>query len=91
MIIMGPPQQGQGQLVADGKQLSPSPRGQKAEMADAHKATRQHMQQEPTQEFVGRDGHFAFLVAVRIVFPSKCDLAVANDTRRWLEMATPCV
>ena len=66
------------QLAADGDELSPSPCGQKAEMADAHKATRQHMQQEPTQEFVGRDGHFALLVAVGVIFPSERDLAVGQ-------------
>ena len=47
-------------------------------MADAHKATRQHMQQEPTQEFVGRDGHFALFVAVGVILPSECDLAVGH-------------
>ncbi len=45
-------------------------------MADAHKATRQHMQQEPAEEFVSCDGHVALFVAVSIVFPSECDLAV---------------
>ena len=43
------------QLAADGDRLSTSPCGQEAEMADAHKAARQHMQQKPAQEFVGRD------------------------------------
>ena len=66
------------QLAADGNELSPPPGGQKAEMADAYEATRQHMQQEPTQEFVGGDGHFALFVAVSIVFPSECDFAVGK-------------
>ena len=47
-------------------------------MADAHKATRQHMQQEPAQKFVGRDRHLALLVAVSIIFPPKGDLAICQ-------------
>jgi len=47
-------------------------------MADAHKATRQRMQQEPTQEFVGRDRHCALFVAVGVILPSECDVAVGH-------------
>jgi len=34
------------------------------------------MQQESTQEFVGCHGHLALLVAVGIILPSECDVAV---------------
>ena len=47
-------------------------------MADAHKAARQHMQQESAQKFVGGDGHFARLFAVGVVFPKECDVAVGH-------------
>jgi hypothetical protein len=34
------------------------------------------MQQEPSQEFVSRESHLPLLVAMGIVFPTECDLAV---------------
>jgi hypothetical protein len=66
------------QLAADGNELSPAPLGKKTEVADADKATWYHMQQKPAQEFVGRDGHLAFFVAVGIILPSECDVAVGH-------------
>ena len=47
-------------------------------MADAHKAARQHMQQKPAQEFVGRNGHLALFVAVGVILPSKCDAVLGH-------------
>ena len=47
-------------------------------MADADKTARQHMQQKPAQEFVGRDGHVALLVAVSVVLPAEGDLTVGE-------------
>ncbi len=47
--------------------------GKKTEVPDAHEATGQQMQQEPTEELIGADGHFLFLVAVCVVLPSEGD------------------
>ncbi len=64
--------------MADDYGRSPPWRGKEAEVADAHKAARQHMQQKPAQEFVGGDGHFALLVAVGIILPPERDLAIGE-------------
>ena len=48
--------------------------GQKAEVADAHEAGGQHVEQEAAQELLDRQGHQALLVAVRGVSPAEGDL-----------------
>jgi hypothetical protein len=71
MIIMAPPQHGRGASASTWRLMAMNARrrrGQKAEMADAHKATLHHMQQEPPKELVGRNGHFA-LMRVSVGFP----------------------
>ena len=63
-------------LLAQRQQPGPAAVGQKAEEADADKAARQDVQQEPPQELVRREGHLALLVAVRVILPSESDLIV---------------
>jgi hypothetical protein len=46
-------------------------------VTDPHKAARQHMQQKPAQEFVGRHGHCALLVPVCVVLPLELSGTVA--------------
>jgi hypothetical protein len=41
-------------LFAEWKQCASAPAGQESEVADANEPTRQHMQQETTQELIGR-------------------------------------
>ena len=48
--------------------------GQKAEVADAHAAGGQHVEQEAAQELLDRQGHQPLLVAVRGVSPAESDL-----------------
>jgi hypothetical protein len=48
--------------------------GQKAEVADAHEAGGQHVEQEAAQELLDGKGHQTLLVAVRGVSPAEGDL-----------------
>ena len=45
-----------------------------SKMANPDEALWQNVQQESPDELFGRDGHFTFLVAVRIIPPTECDL-----------------
>ena len=42
-------------------------------MPDAHKATGKQMQKKAPKKLIGADCHLSFLVAVRIILPSKGD------------------
>ena len=48
--------------------------GEKAEVADAHEAWRQEVEQEATQKLLDRKGHQALLVAVSGVSPAEGNL-----------------
>jgi len=43
-------------------------------MSNADERLRQNVQQESSDELLGREGHFAFLVAMSIVPPTKSDV-----------------
>ena len=49
-----------------------------SEEADAHEATRQHVQQEPTKEFFATDHHRPLPTSASVVLPSESHLAVSN-------------
>ena len=56
--------------------------GEETEVADADEATRQHMQQEATQEFIDRQSQESLLVFVSGVSPAERDLVLqeGNET-----------
>ena len=64
------------------------PVGQEAEVADADEAFGEQVQQEAAQELIERQGRQFLFIVVSGVPPTKGDLAVGNEIRRWLEMAT---
>src|SRR3954454_19015895 len=47
-------------------------------MADAMKAVRQGVQQETSNELIGRQGHHLALVVMPIIAPAKADLPVRH-------------
>src|SRR5580700_6432901 len=49
-----------------------------SEEADAHEATRQHVQQEPTKELFATDRHRALPTSASVVLPPEGHLAVSN-------------
>ena len=51
---------------------------QKSEMADTDESRRQHVQQEPAQEFVNRERHQTLFVLVSGIAPAKSDHAVGQ-------------
>ena len=63
--------------------------GEKAEIADAGKASRQHMLYETAQELFGGKYHRALLAVVSIVLPAEADLsscraALKSRTVVWM-------
>jgi hypothetical protein len=52
------------------------PVGEEAEVADAHEAARQQVQEEAAQELFDRQGHQPFLVAMSGVSPTEGDLVL---------------
>jgi hypothetical protein len=60
------------------KKFCPPAIGEEAEVADAHKATRQHVEQEATQELIDRQAHGTLLVAVCGISPSESYGAVSE-------------
>ena len=58
--------------------MSAAARGQEAEVADADKALRQHVQEKAPQEFVGLKRQRADLAPVPIVLPPKRDRVVGD-------------
>lgn len=56
--------------------------GQDAEVPDTHEALGQDVKEKPAHELVRGNGHDPLLVAVRIVPPTKCNLAAVegNET-----------
>jgi hypothetical protein len=51
----------------------PSAVGEEAGVADANQSLRQHVDQEPSQELIGRNGHHLLLAAVGVVLPAEGD------------------
>ena len=60
------------------KKLGSSPIGEESEVADAHEATRQHVEQEAAEELINRQSHDALAIAVRGVAPSERDFAIGK-------------
>jgi hypothetical protein len=58
--------------------------GQEAIVTNADEAARQHMQQESTQEFIGRKGQEPFLVFVSGVSPTEGNLIVNEGNQTML-------
>ena len=48
--------------------------GEESEVADAHEARRQQVEQEAAQELFDTKGHASLLVAVRGISPAKCNI-----------------
>ena len=61
---------------AQGQKLSSAATGEETEMADAHKALGEQVQQEAAQELIERQRHQLLLIVVSGVAPTKGDLAV---------------
>src|SRR5271170_5091507 len=53
--------------------------GEEAEVADAHEAWRQQMEQEAAQKLIDRQSHEPFLVAVRGIAPAEGDVAIGES------------
>ena len=63
------------QLEAERQERSASPVGEEAEVADAHEAARQQVEQEAAQELLDRQSHQPLLVAMGGVSPAEGDVA----------------
>ena len=70
------------------KELGSPPVSEEAEVADAHEAAREQVQEEAAQELIDRHGHEPLLVAVSGVSPAKVTLLSERATNLLLEMAT---
>src|ERR1700719_962624 len=66
------------QPLAEWQELGSRPIRKESEEADAHEATRQHVQQEPTKEFFATDHHRPLPTSASVVLPSESHLAVSN-------------
>ena len=62
------------QSAAERQHPGSSAVGEQAEVADARKASRQHMLDESAQELFGSKYHRALLAVVRVVLPAEADL-----------------
>lgn len=51
---------------------------EEAEVPDAVKSARQHMDQETADEFVTREGHCLLAVVIPVILPAETDLAVIH-------------
>src|SRR5271163_3088248 len=67
------------QLEAERQQRGASPVGEEAEVADAHEAAWQQVEQEAAQELVDRQRQEALLVGVGGVPPAEGDVALLED------------
>jgi len=53
-------------------------RGEQAEVADAYEASRQNMQQETAEEFVGIESHGASAMPMGVVSPQEADFVIGH-------------
>jgi len=67
------------QLEAERQQRSTIAVGEETEVADAHEAGRQQVEQEAAQELIHIQSHEPFLVAVGGIAPTKGDVAVGES------------
>ena len=63
------------------KEFCSPPVGEEAEVADAHEAARQQVQQEAAQELFDGQSHEPLLVAVSGVSPAKGDVALGESNQ----------
>ena len=61
------------QSAAEWQHPGSSAIGEEAEIADARKASRQHMLEESAQELFGSKCHGALLAVVSVVLPAEAD------------------
>jgi hypothetical protein len=67
------------ELPGELQHLRTSGAGHEPKESDADEAARQPVRQEPAQKFVGGNAHLAFLIAVRVVFPTEGDRFAVKD------------
>jgi hypothetical protein len=65
------------QVPASSQGVLPRAIRQQPEMSDAHEAVRDDVQQKPSEEFVGLEGHDFGTIVIRIVPPPEADATVA--------------
>ena len=58
--------------------------GHKAEMPDADKALREHVQHEPAYEFFGGDGHRALHVSMSVIPPAERDVVAVESEQSMI-------
>src|SRR5258706_390582 len=58
--------------------------GNKAEMPDADKALREHVQKEPANEFFGVDGHRALHVSMSVIPPAERDVVAVKGEQSMI-------
>ena len=63
------------------KEFCSPPVSEEAEVADAHEAARQQVQEEAAQELIDRQSHEPLLVAVSGVSPAKGDVALGESNQ----------
>src|ERR1700686_1205816 len=66
------------QLPAQRQLLGTMAVAEEAEVTDAVKPVRQHMDQEAADELFSREGHCLLTVVIAVILPSKADLAVVH-------------
>jgi hypothetical protein len=66
------------QPLAEWQSFGSPPIRKESEDSDAHEATRQHVQQEPTKELFATDWDRALPTSASVVLPPKSHLAVSN-------------
>src|SRR5579859_1714255 len=64
------------EFAASGELLRAMAVAEEAEVPDAVEPVRQHMDQEATDEFVGRERHRLLAIVVPVILPAEADLAV---------------
>ena len=58
--------------------------GHEAEMADADKTLREHVQQEPADEFFGGDRHRTLHVSMSVILPAKRDVVAVESEQSMI-------
>jgi len=64
------------QFASPGQFVAASAMGQKSELAQSLKASRQNVQQEATNELFSSESHRSLLIAAGVVFPGKSNAAI---------------
>ena len=66
-------------MEAEGQEGGAAPVGEESEVADAHEAARQQVEQEAAQELFNSQSHEPLLVAVGGVSPAECHVALGES------------